>query len=76
MEIYGGCCGCGVGTIGIYGLVAAAVWDLMRFMGVLWLRCWTYGADLWGARLLLRLGNPDCYRGCGLGPIGVKSMGL
>ena len=43
-----GCCGCGVETMGIYGGAVAAVWDLWGSMGVLWLRCGTYGADLWG----------------------------
>ena len=43
-----GCCGCSVETMGIYGGAVAAVWDLWGSMGVLWLRCGTYGADLWG----------------------------
>ena len=42
------CCGCGVGPLGIYGVVAAAVWHLMGILWVLWLRCVTYG-DLCGA---------------------------
>ena len=54
-----GCCGCGLGLMGlIYGLWVLmgiskiCLWDcggnLMGTMGLLWLRCGTYG-DLWGA---------------------------
>ena len=41
-----------------YGVVVAAVWKLWESMGVLWLRCGTYG-DLWGC----------C--GCGVGLMGL-----
>ena len=37
---------CGANPMGTHGVVVAAVWDLWGSMGVLWLRCRTYGADL------------------------------
>ena len=43
-----GCCGCGVKPMGVCVGAVAAVRDLWGSMGLLWLRCGTYGADLWG----------------------------
>ena len=72
-----GCCGCGVGPMGIYGGAVAAVWDLWGWsMGLIYgamsaygdlqdlligLRCRTYG-DLWGC----------C--GCGVGLMGIYGV--
>ena len=53
-----GCCGCGVGLMGlIYGVSGPC--SFSRFMYSVAV------TDLWGS-----MGNPDCCCGCGLGPMG------